>query len=465
MSSRKVEGRRSTPERTLRGERNSEPGAPHTATRRSRRGGFGGLALPCALCLCACSSGATPAPGDGAGGAFQAGAGGYAAAAGSSGIQSGGAAGDSSGGAGGIAPGGANGSGGYPAGTGGTTGTGGASTSSGGNIGSGGDSTSSGGNAGTGGNAVSSGGSTGDSGAMGSGGSPGTGGAPPAKFCGNITTRGQVRSDFITYWDQITPENEGKWGSVEGVRNQMNWAGLDAVHDYAKQHGIPFKQHNFVWGAQQPSWISGLSQADQRAEVEEWIRLFCQRYPDTEMIDVVNEPPPHTTPPYSAALGGAGASGYDWIVQTFKWARQYCPSSILILNDYNTIEYGNDNSHFIDIVQRIQGAGAPIDAIGAQAHAAFNISTDTVKGYIDKLASSTGLPVYISEYDINLADDNKQKTVMQSQFTMFWTDPNVKGVTLWGYVEGATWQTNTGLMTSTGQMRPAMTWLMAYLNR
>jgi endo-1,4-beta-xylanase len=52
---------------------------------------------------------------------------------------------------------------------------------------------------------------------------------------------------------------------------------------------------------------------------------------------------------------------------------------------------------------------------------------------------------------------------MQSQFTMFWNDANVKGITLWGYIEGATWETNTGLMTSGGTMRPAMTWLVDFL--
>jgi endo-1,4-beta-xylanase len=245
----------------------------------------------------------------------------------------------------------------------------------------------------------------------------------------------------------------------------MNRAGLDRVHDYAKQHNIPFKQHNFVWGSQQPGWISGLSQSEQKAQVEEWIRLFCERYPDTQLIDVVNEPPPHTTPPYTAALGGAGSSGYDWIVQTFKWARQYCPNAILIMNDYNTIEYANDNSHFIDIVNRIKAAGAPIDAVGAQAHAAYQMSTSTVQMYLDKLATSTKLPVYISEYDINLADDTQQKNVMQSQFTMFWNDDNVKGITVWGYIVGQTWLANSGLMTSSGQMRPAMTWLKDFLHR
>jgi endo-1,4-beta-xylanase len=135
------------------------------------------------------------------------------------------------------------------------------------------------------------------------------------------------------------------------------------------------------------------------------------------------------------------------------------------MNDFNTIEYGGDNDHFIDIVNAIKAAGAPIDAIGAQAHAAYNVPTDTVKTFIDKLASSTGLPVYISEYDINLADDTQQKNVMESQFTMFWTDDNVKGVTLWGYVEGQTWLANSGLMTSGGTKRPAMTWLLQYLGR
>jgi endo-1,4-beta-xylanase len=269
----------------------------------------------------------------------------------------------------------------------------------------------------------------------------------------------------VQYWDQLTPETEGKWGSVEGTRDQMNWTGLDAAYNYAKQHNIPFKQHNFVWGSQQPSWLSGLSQADQKAQVEEWIRLYCERYPDTPLIDVVNEPPPHTTPPYTAALGGSGASGYDWIVQAFKWAHQYCPSSILIMNDYNTIEYADDNNHFIDIVNRIKKAGAPIDAIGAQAHAAYNMPTATVQMYLDKLATSTGLPVYISEYDINQADDNQQKMTMQSQFTMFWNDDNVKGITVWGYIEGQTWKANTGLMTSDGKQRPAMMWLMDFLKR
>jgi endo-1,4-beta-xylanase len=82
---------------------------------------------------------------------------------------------------------------------------------------------------------------------------------------------------------------------------------------------------------------------------------------------------------------------------------------------------------------------------------------------IDHMAAETGLPVYITEYDINLADDERQKSVMQDQFTMFWENPNIKGITLWGYVYGSTWMENTGLVRADGTLRPAMSWLVDYL--
>jgi endo-1,4-beta-xylanase len=152
-------------------------------------------------------------------------------------------------------------------------------------------------------------------------------------------------------------------------------------------------------------------------------------------------------------------------VQAYKWAHQYCPNAQLILNDYNNVENANDNNHTIDIVTRIKTAGAPINGVGAQAHGCANLSATTVQMYIDKISTQTGLPVYISEYDLNIADDAQQKTVMQSQVTMFWNDPNVAGITIWGYIVGSTWESNSGLMTSSGTMRPAMTWLMSFLGR
>ena len=59
---------------------------------------------------------------------------------------------------------------------------------------------------------------------------------------------------FSDHWDQITPENAGKWGEVQCTADSaFNWGALDAIYDYTEQKGIIFKEHTFVWGAQQPT--------------------------------------------------------------------------------------------------------------------------------------------------------------------------------------------------------------------
>jgi endo-1,4-beta-xylanase len=297
-------------------------------------------------------------------------------------------------------------------------------------------------------------------------GTTGGGGTTPAKkFVGNITTGGNHAVDtngkvFSNHWDQITPENAGKWGSVQSTGSSaFNWAALDAIYDYAQSKGIAFKQHTFVWGAQQPSGTLT------ETHVRTWMRNFCQRYPKTALIDVVNEPPPHTTPSYANAIGGGTNSTWQWIINSFKWARESCPNAKLILNDYNNIEYADQNQHFINIAKAVKAAGAPIDAVGAQAHGlSGNISATTMKNLLTKMHTDTGLPVYITEYDIDLADDQAQLRKFQEHIPFFMDTQWIHGVTLWGWIHGATWIPNSGLIRN-GQNRPAMNWLMDTLGR
>jgi endo-1,4-beta-xylanase len=246
-----------------------------------------------------------------------------------------------------------------------------------------------------------------------------------------------------------------------GSSTTFNWTSLDAMYKYCEDNNIIFKEHCFIWGAGQPSWITSSNAA---AAAQNWMKSFCDRYPKTRIIDVVNEPL-HITPGYRDGLGGKGTSGWDWIVNSFKWAHEACPNAVLILNEYNIIEYSNENGRIIELVKAILAAGAPIMAIGAQGHDADKVAVSTLQAYLTDIASQTGLPVYITELDINVADDAKQAAIMKDFVTTFWNDPNVPGITYWGYIVGTTWRTNTGLMTSTGTMRPAMTWLLDFLHR
>jgi GH35 family endo-1,4-beta-xylanase len=277
-------------------------------------------------------------------------------------------------------------------------------------------------------------------------------------FVGNITTGGNVRSDFIQYWNQITPENEGKWGSVEGTRDQYNWAPVDRIYAYARQHNIPVKAHTFVWGAQSPGWLNNLNAADTAAEIEEWIRDYCTRYPDTAMIDVVNE----AVPGHQPAGYAQRAYGNNWIVKVFQLARQYCPNSILILNDYNNIRW--QHNEFITLAKAAIPSGY-VDAIGLQAHELKDVPASTVKQAIDNLWNQLQVPIYISEYDIGDTNDQNQLKNFQEHFPVFYNHPHVKGITIWGYVVNRTWITGSGLIQENGTQRPAMTWLMNYIKQ
>jgi len=286
-----------------------------------------------------------------------------------------------------------------------------------------------------------------------------------SKFIGNITTRNAVRSDFCDYWDQITGENESKWSSIEGTRDNMNWRGTDSIAAFAKRNGIPWKFHCLIWGSQYPNWMNNLSQSEQLEEITEWYDAIAKRYPDVPMIDVVNEAyPSHKPAPFKNALGGDGSTGFDWIIKAFEMARERWPKAILIYNDYNNIEYGSEVDWTVKLANAMKKAGAPLDAIGAQSHDAWRISTSTVKNNIDKLVA-TGYPVVITEYDIGQSDDNAQKRVMEEQFTMFWNHPKIIGVTYWGYVVGSTWRNGTGLLNTNGTPRPALTWLMDFVKK
>lgn len=233
----------------------------------------------------------------------------------------------------------------------------------------------------------------------------------PDKFLGNITTSYSVdygSEKYHTLWNQITPENESKWGSVEGSRRgSFNWGGCDNAYNYAKKYGFPFKFHCLVWGAQYPGWMDNLSEKEQLKAIEEWMDAAQKRYPDLPMIDVVNEAVAgHQPAPYRAALGGEGVTGYDWIIKAFEMAHERWPDAILIYNDYNTFQWNTDQ--FIDLVRTLRDAGAPIDAYGCQSHDLTDCSLSTFKASMNKLQNALKMPMYSSEYDIGTDNDALQ---------------------------------------------------------
>ena len=293
------------------------------------------------------------------------------------------------------------------------------------------------------------------------------------KYLGNIYSASQVQN-FTAYWNQVAPENAGKWGSVEATRDVMNWAQLDAAYALAQDNNLPFRMHVMIWGNQQPEWIKTLPAEEQREEIEEWFTEVAARYSDIEIIEIVNEPvndAPDTDDTgggnYIEALGGTGETGWDWIITAFELGRTHFPDTKLMINEYSVTNGSNINP-YLEIIELLQDRDL-IDVIGVQAHAfSTTVSAATTISNLDRLAA-TGLPIYVTEMDIDACENNPDNDAVQLAnyqriFPAFWEHPGVAGVTLWGWRPGL-WRNDQGayLVRSNGEERPALTWLREYV--
>jgi endo-1,4-beta-xylanase len=294
-------------------------------------------------------------------------------------------------------------------------------------------------------------------------------------------------SNFGAYWNAVTPENGGKWGSVQPTQGTFNWTDLDRAYAQAKpatgtQH--LFRMHTLIWGAQQPTWVKNLSSADQLAAINAWFAAVAARYPNIDHIDVVNEPintPPTgfvtvgspTVPAGSAApdgggyinaLGGTGTTGYDWIITSFQLARQYFPNAKLMINEYSVENSATRAGTYATIINLLKTRNL-IDGVGIQGHAFSTAgqTAATINGNLATLAA-TGVPLYVTEYDSDGPGDAAQLAEYQRVFPLFWQHPSVRGVTLWGYRPGH-WRTAQGanLVNADATERPAMLWLRNYV--
>lgn len=317
------------------------------------------------------------------------------------------------------------------------------------------------------------------------------------KFLGNITTRGNIQPNagslrYEALWDQLTCENESKWGSIvnckvssaqEGIQ-KWNWRSSDAHYKWCKENGVLFKFHCLVWTSQFPTCLNGVTGNELKQQVGYWMDAVAMKYPDLAVIDVVNEAIKGHAEGESGAMSlknalsqalGNSSNPYDykWIAEAFRMARERFPNAVLIYNDYNSLTH--QKSEFIDLVSSLVQQGAPIDAYGHQTHDlddyyqghsnSMSGFENNLKDIHDQITRKGGreLQCYITEYDINQANDNTQLAIMQGSFPAMWEADYVSGITIWGFVNGATWRANTGLVNGQGQDRASMKWLREYM--
>jgi hypothetical protein len=178
------------------------------------------------------------------------------------------------------------------------------------------------------------------------------------------------------------------------------------------------------------------------------------------MIDVVNEPL-HAPPSYKDALGGDGTTGWDWMITAFQLARTYFPDAELILNDYQILHGPEFTQEYMVLIDLLQTRGL-IDAIGEEGHFLEKTAPAMIQTNLDTLAT-TGLPIYITEFDLDIASSAQHANVLRELFPVFWEHAAVQGVTHWGYRQGSMWRPDAWLLRSDGIERAGLRWLICYL--
>ncbi len=269
---------------------------------------------------------------------------------------------------------------------------------------------------------------------------------------------------FTTYWNQATPENAGKPGLCETDRDVYAWKTLDEIYAFTQKNNLPFKEHTFLFwccGAE-TEWMLELSDAEIREEMEEWIVDFFTRYPNTAMVEVVNEPF-QSPPPEKIRNALGGDADFAWVRWMYEKARQHAPAGCELWINENKILTGSERvAKYKDLIKLLQKDGL-LDGVGVQGHWLEKVPASTIQNVLDQLADLE-MPLYITEYEVHEGNDQKQQEIWAAQFPVMWEHPSVNGVTLWGYREGQMWREKGYLVRTNGSERPAMVWLKEYFS-
>lgn len=263
-----------------------------------------------------------------------------------------------------------------------------------------------------------------------------------------------------THFNQIAAENDMKWQLIhprEGT-NGYDFGPADAFVEFGVSHGMQVAGHTLVWHSQTPQWVfagtnpppvapAGSSATGDSAtagatatngvprprprpgfggfgrydgprasrdellqRMRDHIHTVVGRYKGRIKVwDVVNE----------AIADGGGTPvlrsslwfeivGPDYIAKAFQYAHEADPDAVLRYNDYG-LEDPAKRRKLLTLIRSLQEQGVPVHAIGSQAHVHVGTTFESMDQALTEMAT-LGLPIHITELDVNSAQGGQRGT-------------------------------------------------------
>jgi len=144
-------------------------------------------------------------------------------------------------------------------------------------------------------------------------------------------------------------------------------------------------------------------------------------------------------------------------VKWYKLAKKLDPNAQLFMNEYgmlNSIASPKFIKEYIDKINQMKNDGAPIDAIGIQGHVGRQPrNPEQVLNDLDMFIP-TGLPVQITEFDINMTDEELQADYTRDFLIACYSHPVITGFTNWGFWKNKHWKPDAAMFNEDWTIKP-----------
>lgn len=249
-------------------------------------------------------------------------------------------------------------------------------------------------------------------------------------------------------------ENALKWCDVERERGRSDWSSADRILELCAERDIRMRGHCLFW------------------EKEKWVQSWLRELDSDELRGVAMRRAVETTSRYRGRidefdLNNEMIHGSFWrrrlgwgIVGEMAFAaRMGNPDAVLYLNDYGILAEGGYNADaYIEQIEALLAAGAPIGGIGCQAHSAtyLNVPVDPAiaQRNLDRL-SRFGLPIKITECLFDHTEDpEEQAAQMREILPIYFACPRVEAILFWGFWAGLHWHPWAAFWTADWDITP-----------
>jgi GH35 family endo-1,4-beta-xylanase len=277
--------------------------------------------------------------------------------------------------------------------------------------------------------------------------------ANEATLAGDSPDSEKYKKYFKEFFNTGVIENGFKWPRWhEGAQRQ---AETKKAFEWLEQNGFRQRGHNIVWpGFKFAPRIAKETAEKDTAEfrkiIDEDIRSKMA-YTKGRVIawDVINE-----------LLHERDFLKYLPANETVRWfqlAKELDPDAQLFINEYsmlNSVVSPRNIKSYLDTIAMLRKSGAPIEAIGIQGHVGRQPrNPEQVISDLD-MFTSIGLPVQITEFDINMTDEALQADYTRDFLIACYSHPVITGFTIWGFWQPKHWKPDAAMFRTDWSAKP-----------